>query len=301
MRVPIPLVIFSCLAVIAGFWIHGTRDMDFMTPPPESRLQEIRSRVEGSPMAADPEPQVEIPKPPPREKPTISLGSADGPPTLQEYSEVTPRTGAHLTEMAKQLEASGQSGRALLAWERVLDLARSDDAEIETAIAAIRRLRAELPDWNTDPANAIRITLHASTAARNVDSIKPVIARVAQEMEKASAGILKVTAEVSSGRNPSASKSRPPVALWISGPDRESTATEVISFTADSTEALESKVLKNVFELIRGFLRRENSANPVPPGLSADGDAAAALHSHVTRLTWQNFGRLLNHPANRGS
>lgn len=297
MRVPIPLVIFLCLAVIVGFWIHGTRHMDFMTPPPESKLQEIRSRAEGPPVVVDPKPQTEIPKAPPREKPTISLGNPDGPPTLQEYSEVTPRTGAHLTEMARQLEAGGQAVRALLAWERVLDLARSDPAQIDTAIKEIRRLRPKLPDWNTDPANAIRITLHASTAARNVDSIKPAIARVAQEMEKASAGILKVTAEVASGRNPSASKSKPPVALWISGPDRESSSTEVISFTAGSQETLESKALKNVFELIRNFLARENSANPVPPGLSAEGDAATALHSHVTRLTWQNFGRLLNHPA----
>lgn len=273
-----------------------------MTPPSEDKLRMIRGAVEGSPIKASQSQTdaTETPVATPAEKPPIHLGNLELPPTLQEYSEVTPRTGAHLSEMATQLEAKGQTARALLAWERVLDLARSDATQIHTAIAAIQRLRPKVPDWNTDPAAAILITLHASTATKNVESLKPVLAQAALEMEKASAGILKVSSQVSPGRNPSALVSNPPVALWISGPDEKSTATDVLSFTADSPSVLQAKTLKNSFELIRNFLGRANSANPAPPGVAVDGDPVKALHSHVTRLTWQNFGRLLNHPAGGG-
>ena len=87
------------------------------------------------------------------------------------YGERSPQGAAHLIELATALEEASEPRRALLAWERVMDLTKPDETQAATAISSIKRLRPTLPDWNPKPETAIAITLHASTGKKLAKSL----------------------------------------------------------------------------------------------------------------------------------
>ncbi len=307
MRIPIPLVILLCASVIGGVWWNGTHQMDFLTPPSEAKLAEIRSKVESSlPPADHPNDAISVPAvipeptpppPPPEEpKPEIELGDLASPPTLQEYTDRAPKGAAHLVELAALLETKGQFQRALLAWERVLDIGKPDSTQTAAAISAIKRLRPTLPDWNTDPARTITITLQAGTGKKTAKTLKPILEETARELERASAGILKVSAVVTAGRDSKKAASGPaPVALWLAGPGKKSRSTEVLSFTVGPPDTLREEVRKTVFQVLRGYLGHKSGQSP-PPAAPDGSPVLDALNSHITRLYWHELGTMLGHP-----
>lgn len=302
MRVPIPVVIFLALAVIGGVWWSSTHKMEFLTRPSEDQLAVVRARA----METIPQPErVGTPtKPPvlkkaepgttvePEKPPGIELGDLDSPPTLEAYSDRALDGHAKLAELAAALEKEGEFQRSLLAWERSIDLTKPDPSQAATAIAAIRRLRPTLPDWNSDPNVAIPIVLHAGTGPAIADVLRPALEQAARELSHYSAGILKVTSTLAVGKR-TTMKGPVPVALWLSGPNKESISTDVLSFTVASNEVLEEEIYKTAFLLISGHLKRQNQLTP-PADLTQGETAAAALQSHITRLSWREFGKSLN-------
>lgn len=302
-RVPVPLVILCCLAVIGGSWWYGTRNADFITPPSEAKLAEIRMRVEsslppadhlGDAVSAPPETRrPPAPIVPEILKPVIKPADFSRPPSLQEYTDLAKNGTAYLIDLAVMLENEGQFQRALIAWERVIDSQKPDESQALAAIAAIKRLRPTLPDWNTEASQAIPITLHAGTGGKTALVLKPVIEETARELERASAGILKVTASVTAGRGDLTASGPPPVALWLAGPEKNTRSTEVLSFTVDSAETLQQEVAKTVFGILRGYLARETPQTP-PRAIGDDEPALEALNSHISRRSWQDLGKLLN-------
>jgi hypothetical protein len=229
-------------------------------------------------------------------KPVIELGDLSRPPTLQEYAELAPMGTAHLIEVATLLEAKSEFQRALLAWERVLDTGKPDDVQTAAAISAIKRLRPTLPDWNTNPAKTIAITLHAGTGKKTARILAPILAETARELERASSGILKITSKVTAGRDSKKAAAGPaPVALWLAGPTKTSRSTDVLSFTVGSPETLREEVRKTVFQILRGFPGHKPGQNP-PPTVTDGTPALDALNNHITRLGWQDLGTMLNHP-----
>ncbi|MGL4399328.1 MAG: hypothetical protein ACRCXD_05640 [Luteolibacter sp.] len=306
MRVPIPWVILLALAVVAGVWLANTRHMDFLTPPSEAHLESIRIKAESSLPQADPldhaisEPAVIQPlEPPPlpveNPVPAIDLGDLQAPLTLQLYGERSANGSDHLIELATALEEASEPQRALLAWERVLDLTRPDESQSSVAISSIKRLRATLPDWNQKPEAAIAITLHASTGKKFAKAIPPVLEAVARDLEKSSSGIVKVKPLVTLGQTNRSGTNPAPVALWLAGPDKKATTTEVVSFKVDSAENLRHEVLKSVFQLIQTHLDRHTAYTP-PAALTEVEDPLNALNSRVTRLSWSEFATALNQP-----
>lgn len=303
MRVPIPVVILLVISVIGGVWWKGTREKDFLTSPSPKKLDEIRSRVESSFPRTDgtedaisqPAVPIEPVKPvvvePP--KPEIDLGDLNATPTLTQYGERSPQGAAHLMELAKVLEEKGQFQRSLLAWERVLDLTKPDEGQQKAAVAAIKRLRPTLPDWNTDPAKKIQITLHAGTGKKMAKPLAPVLEQAARDVERLSAGIVKVTTEVTAGK--SNAKGPSPVALWLAGPTKKSVSTEVLSFTVESPEAMHGEVMKTIFQLLRSSLSQSTSYT-VPTALGDQENPQDALNFRVTRLGWNEFSAALNLP-----
>lgn len=299
------MVIVSCLAVIGGVWWHETRAADFLTPPTESQLAEIRMRVESSvPPAGHPDDAVSVPTearktPAPVvtkiPKPVIRTGDFNRPPSLDEYANLTHNGPKHLIDLAVMLEDQGQFQRALIAWERVIDTGRPDESQAIAAITAIQRLRPTLPDWNTDPSQAIPVTLHAGTGEVTAQALAPILEETARELERASAGILKVTATVAAGRGSLTAAGPPPVALWLAGPAKHSRSTEVLSFTVASPELLQQEVRKTVFRILRGYLARE-TPSPPPRAIVDDASALQALNSHISRRSWQELGNMLNLP-----
>lgn len=300
------MVILLVLAVVGGAWWANTRRLDFMTPPPAATLDAIRIRVESSLPRADQTddaisapPVVKAPVPPPPVvEPEVDLGDLTTPPTLRNYGELAPQGSAHLIELATGLEKKGEFQRALLAWERVLDLGRPDDAQAATAISSIKRLRPTLPDWNSKPEAQVQITLHAGTGKKLAKDLAPVLEDIARDLEAASSGIVKVTASVTAGKTSTPAKGPTPVALWLAGPDKKSTSTEVLSFTVVSPDALRLAILKNVFLLVRGHITRAPAFTP-PAALAEGEDPQSALTFRVTRLCWSEFAAALALPAKK--
>lgn len=301
-RVPIPVVILLVLAVVGGMWWKNTRHMDFMTPPSSARLELVRTQAEQlfpeMKEADEPEKPVAVapPEPPPPvepPKPEIDLGNLNVAPSLVDYSLRAPEGVPHLIELATALEEKGEFQRALLAWERVLDLGKPDDSQATTALSAIRRLRPTLPDWNTKPETAITVTLHAGTGKKLAKTIAPVLESVAKDLERASSGILKVKTQVTAGKT--SAKGATPVALWLAGPGKKPVSTEVLSFTVEKPEALREEVLKTIYQLLRGHMSRTTAYTP--PSAPAEGESVQdALATRVTRLSWSELATALNLP-----
>jgi hypothetical protein len=300
------VVILLILAVVGGTWWTNTRHLDFMTPPPEATLQEIRIKVESSFPRADQlddavsAPVVISPPPPPpapivEAKLPIDLGNLRTPLALQNYGELSPKGADYLIELATALEAQSELRRGLLAWERVLDLGKPDAAQITTALAAIKRLRSTLPEWNSKPETAIKLTLHASTGKKLAKPLTATLESVAGDLERASSGIVKIKTSVVIGKTNGTNKGPVPIALWLSGPDRQSSSTEVLSFTADSAETLRHDVLKTAYLLIRNHMASSTAYTP-PADLAEGEDPQAALNFRITRLAWSEFAAAMNLP-----
>jgi hypothetical protein len=302
-RVPIPWVLFLSLVMIGGVGWYGTRKTDFLTPPTASQLAACRAKVALSLTPTDHQNDViavpavvadpATPTPAEEPKPTMILGDLDSPPTLQEYSDLAPKGAAHLIDLAVLLEVEGESQRALLAWERVLDTGKPDPSQTNTACIAIKRLRPTLPAWNTARAKAIAITLHAGTSKKSAKSLTPVLTDVARELERASAGLLQVTAVVSTGRVREPASGSTSAALWLAGPNKASASTKARSFAVKSPKSLHDDLLKSVLLIIRDHLGHATS-HPPPVALPDDGKPLETLNYQITRLNWQELGTTLN-------
>ncbi len=284
--------------------------MDFVTPPSAEKLGQIRlsakfslpaeEKSENLPPPPLPPPPVvdELPLPPVEElKPAVNLGDLTTSPTLQSYGELASEGPERLTELAMALEAHGEFSRALLAWERVVDLTKPNETQAAAAISSIKRLRPTLPDWNGKPEAAISIVLSAGTGRKLAKTLSPILEGVARDLEAASSGILKVKATVTTGRT-NTLKGPAPVALSLAGAGKKQSATGTLSFTADSPDGLRAEILKTVFQLIRGQLSRTTAYTP-PAALSEKEDPQSALNFRVTRLCWSEFAAGLNLPAQK--
>ena len=76
---------------------------------------------------------------------------------------------------ARLMEDNGNFELALLAWERVVDMSKADASQRDQALLAIQRLRATLPDWNSDPSRALEIVLHAGAGKTTAEALTPAI------------------------------------------------------------------------------------------------------------------------------
>ena len=306
MRIPIPVVILLVIPVVGGVWWWNTRDMDFITPPTAEKLAQVRHQAEAS-LPADeraeklpppePPPAVVEPPPPPVAEPTpvVDVGDLSLPSTLQSYGELAPEGPERLAELAIALETRGEFSRALLAWERVLDLTKPSESQAAAAISAIKRLRPTLPDWNTCPETTISITLNAGTGKKLAKTLTPILEGVARDLEAASSGTLKVKATVTAGKTSKNLKEPAPVALSLTGAGKKPSSTETLSFTTGTPDTLRVAILKTIFLLVQSQLSRTTAYTP--PAALADGeDPQSALNFRVTRLCWSEFAAGLNLP-----
>ncbi len=280
--------------------------MDFLIPPSEARLKEIRVKVEASLPKEEKPDVISIPKlvkvtaPPPEPveppKPSIDLGDLTILPSLKNYAERASNGSSHLIELATALEEKGELQRSLLAWERVTDLSKPDPAQAAAAFNAIKRLRSSLPAWNTKPETMIQITLRASTGKKQAKVLTPILESVARDLEAASSGILKIKTSIKIGKTNTKGQSL--IALWLKGVDEKSTSTEVISFTVNSPENLGDSLLRTIYQLTSNHISRSTTYTP-PVSLTAVESPKDALSYRITRLCWNEFAAALNAPAKK--
>jgi tetratricopeptide (TPR) repeat protein len=301
MRVPLFVAIPLTLIIVALIWWTGTRNMDFLTPPSEARLEKIRTEALASlPVNRIEDDAISIKVPTPDRDPAlvdpiqvdpVDLGDVKSPPVLDTYSDRAPEGAAKLIALAAALEEIGSFQRALLAYERVLDLSQSDPEQIQSALAAIRRLRPTLPRWNSDKEAALPVVIHIGTGEKFAEVLPEILGQITADLNSASSGLIRFSFKLNIGRSIQTTDAPTPVALWLTGAADDAPSTDVLSFTTDDPEILNADLLKTIFNLIRGHLSKSASYNPAPEALD---DPMEALESNITRLLWREFGTLLN-------
>jgi hypothetical protein len=278
MRVPTPIVALLCPIAIGITWWLGTRDKDFLTPPPGLVIPDVTPTV--------------VPTPPPKE--TTTPQKDEPPVTLDTFADQAAMGPAHLIQLANGLEEAKFHHLAWLAWERVLDATSASAAETTQARTAIRRLRTLPGDDRVEfPTSPLPITLQAGTARKHVAAIQPLLEETARQLETASSGILRVRALVTGGSNPTQPTTQSPVAIWISGPDTGSRSSEVLSFTLRPGLDAKERIHSSTSELLRSLIAR--SLTPPPPA-PKDMPFPEELAECITRRAWLTIGTHLNLP-----
>lgn len=302
MRIPLLIAIPVCIFTVAAIWWASTRKMDFLSPPSKARLEQIRkdtlsalpiSKMEEAAISIEiplPETDPTLPAPVEIEEP-LDLGDITSPPMLDTYSERAPEGAAKLLVFASELENAGAFQRALLANERVLDLAQSTPEEIQSAISALQRIRPSLSLWNAAAEKALPVTIHVGTGQKFAKILPEILESITRDLSLASSGLIKFSYKLNIGKSIQANDAPTPVALWITGPEKDSPSTDVLSFTTEDADTLKQDQLKTVFNLVRSHLSKSTAYNPPPEALE---DPVPALNSHITRLLWQEFADLLN-------
>ena len=299
-----------------SLWWMSTRKMDFLTPPSSAELAAIRQKTTASlpPSISEPPkapPQAPLakaanPSPEKKPEPSIEIGDLNPTPGLSTYAELAPKGARHLIELASLLETAGEFPRTLLAWERVLDSTHAEPPQVAAAIAAIKRIRPTLPDWNIDPDGAIPIVIHANTGTKLEKNLASILEQIAQDIEHASSGILKVTARITTKtsakappkgttkRKNSPTNAPTPVAIGLTGPSEQSPASETLPFAVSKPEELQAEILHTIFQLTSSRLEQIRALPPI--AAAADETPLDALQFRITRLQWEKFGRSLSAP-----
>ena len=302
MRVSFLIAIPACLFTVFLIWWLGTRNLDFLAQPSEAKLQQIRSdtlaSLPVSTMQDDaisirlPLPQADAERPEPvADTVPVDIGDTSTAPVLDTYSDRAPEGSGKLLALAEALEQQGAFQRALLAYERVLDLSESNPEQIQTTINSIQRLKPTLPLWNSDPSTALTITLHIGTGEKFSKILPQIMEKISTDIGNASSGLVEPVYKLNIGRSIQDADAPTPVALWITGAEKGSPSTDVLSFTTDDPDRLRSDLLKTIFNLIRSHLSKSASHNPAPEIID---EPLPALENHLTRLLWVEFASLLN-------
>lgn len=304
MRVPISIVLLLAFSVVSVTWWLGTRDHDFLSPPSPEKLALARLEASkiGSVSAPNDLPALSTEGPPPKapepdapKEPEIKLGSLDTAPGLEAYAVDSQQGAEHLVKLATALEAKGSFQRALLAWERVIDLGRAEADTRLTAIAAVKRLRPTLPSWNIDPEGAIPIILHAGTGPATAPTLKPLLEEACRLLGDASDGVVFVTPELAVGKKAVDASGPAPIAIWFSGAAKDSPSSEVLSFTVNDPAMLRDQLLRTLYKLVSGLLAGKTAYTP-PLALQSGDEPVDALTHRVTRLCWREMAAALNLP-----
>jgi hypothetical protein len=305
-RVPLSIVFLLSFAVVSVTWWHGTRDHDFLTPPSAEKIAQARQEAARIGMVTTPndlsiQPTAQDEQPPKpaelevQKEPEINLGSLETSPGLEAYAVDSQQGADHLTKLAMALEARGSFQRALLAWERVVDLGKADADTQLKAVESIKRLRPTLPSWNIDPEGSIPLVLHAGTGPATAPALKSLLEESAHLLGKASDGIVVVTPEIAVGKKAVDASGPAPIAVWFSGPAKDSPSSEVLSFTVADPAALRDQLLRTLYKLVTTQLSGKTAYTP-PLTLQSTDEPVEALTNRVTRLCWREMAAALNLP-----
>lgn len=303
-RVPIFIVLLLAITVVSATWWVGTRDYDFVTPPSAEKLAFARLQASkiGSvsgpndlpvPFTSQDGQPPKPPEPEPPKEPEINLGSLETAPGLEAYAVDSQQGADHLVKLATALEAKGSFQRALLAWERVIDLGKADAETQLIAVAAVKRLRPTLPSWNIDPEGAIPLVLHAGTGPATAPTLKPLLEEASRLLGDASDGVVAVVPELAVGKKAVDASGPAPIAIWLSGPAVDSPSSEVLSFTVSDPATLRDQLFRTLYKLVSGQLSGKTAYTP-PLTLQSTEDPVEGLTNRVTRLCWREMATALN-------
>lgn len=304
MRVPIPIAILCCLTAVGLTWYFSTRHMDFTTVPTAEKLTQVKEKWEESrPNIPPPQPinaelladkpaiVPQTPDQPTSEQGnTLSLGNLAHAPGLDEYGVYSDEDTQKLIALATELETKGALQRALLAWERILDLSHPDEAQQKTAATAVKRLKDNLPPWNPDPTASIHLTLQAGAAIKDKKLLESSLKQAADLITESSGQIIVVDIKATIGKGSSVKTPRIPVAIWFSRHGNHAGETPPISFMTDpkKPKKLTKQIYAGAYALLKSQLARETQFSPLPEA-SKTNPTEELLRYYVTRFMWREF------------
>jgi hypothetical protein len=298
-RVPIPVVILLALAAIGLPWWQGTRHMDFLTPPSEGTLARVRARAalaqqEKSNLFSisrelKEKPAIESPI---RAAPAINPGDPASPAPLNAYAEHAAEGAAAFITLAVHLEEQGGNARALLAWERVLDVCRPDDTQRQAALSGVQRLRPVVAPWNIDPVAAKAIVIEATVPASvQADALEEILTKCAHELNRHSSGLLRFEPRVERPERKGQQAAILSLQLTAEGPGAASTGFLDFPLPAEP-DLLRREILTGTYKLVTSQLAATSDFTPPTP-LGDNESPSAALETKITRLAWSEFGKSL--------
>ncbi len=307
MRVPLILSLPISLLTIGTIWWLGTKNQDFLTPPGEASLAEIRTQFSEELKATDsiapeeprkaikvkptklavPEPDVEVPLAQSPDPNALDIGDVNVSPGLDALMPLAARGSDALIEAATQLELRGETQYALLAWERVIDATTPLPEQVEFARKALLRLRPQLPQWNVDPLTTHQVTWHVSCDREHATTLEPILKEILAMIQQSSVGLMDCQLALKAGGAPRADAPRQPLALWFAGTEAKSASTKTASLPLTTTIAQEQKnlILKHIYQLIRDSLAQQPHLQPLPE-LPSHEDPALWIQSTITRRAW---------------
>lgn len=310
MRVPLILSLPLSLLTIGTIWWIGTKKYDFLTPPAEASLAEIRTQFSEELKAtgsiapeeprkaikvkptrlAVPDPDIEVPVAATPDENLPDLGDIKVSPSLDALMPIAARGSDALIEAATQLELRGETQYALLAWERVLDASTPLPEQLEFARKAMLRLRPQLPQWNVDPLTTHQVTWHVQCDREHATTLEPILKEILQLLNEASSGLMECQLALKAGAPPRADAPRQPIALWFSGTKTGTGSTKTASLPLTTTVPQEQKnlLIKCLYQLIRDSLTNQPGLQPLLE-LPSQEDPAQWLQSTITRRAWERW------------
>ena len=313
MRIPVPIVISSCVVATILTWYFSTRHADFTTPPTKSELKKTavnwkKSNASDSKSDDDQKsspstetskatpPNKATPTPPP--PPQIPIGDIHRSPRLSEYGEFGDQGADAMIALALKLESKQAPKRALLAWERVIDSTEANKAQVKQASQAIAKLKPTASPWNPDPSTELTITLHAGATISNKKALQEALQATAAVITEASGFILHVKTEMTLGKGAAPKTPRTPIAIWfthsLQKPKKNIVKTPPLSFMADPTQ---EEMLANQFQAAAYALISNHMAETTDyakfPEYPAGVTPEELLKFYVTRLMWSEFVKSL--------
>jgi hypothetical protein len=313
-RVPLPLVLVLCVAVVVASFLYWTKDMNFMKEPSAAELEKVREHTlatvparsslfnvpapipkkEGEPAEITPAP-VEPAAP---KKPKIMPGDVSADPiVLDAFSDYKSEGAEAFIELAAYLEDQGRSVWALLAWERIIDQVKAQPAQLEAAITGVKRTKPGVKPWNTDPEQSVSVTLEISVPNKTPKAAVDEIAETAcRDLGEISSGILTFRAKVSVRNRSDKSKK---FSLKVVNGSKGATGSYILDQMPEAADEIRFQTLLGVHKLIESQISAIPGFNPPPmPPMTAGADLKAEMNARITRLIWKKIAEsLLPKPA----
>lgn len=318
-KIPLYVSLPLALLTIGVIWWQGTKGKDFTTPPDAAALaivkQEIREELKATDSSeiepdataqairvkpktlllpnAEAEPQAAA-------EPTLKpedFGDLSVSPGLDCYVLMAERGAAIMIDLATQLEIKGETQRALLAWERVLDSTEADAAQQDTARKAVLRLRAQVPLWNVDPIATRHLCLTVSCDRERAKVIEPLLQEMVASVSDISSGLVECKLELQAGAKPDPAKPRQPIALWFRGTSADApvSKTLILPTLPDGLPEQKNLLLLQIYKLIRDGVSQQTNFRPLiePTG---GADAESLLRGAITRRVWSQWAESMATP-----